>query len=109
VKAKWIAIKLRIVDRATKKATEHTLRIGSALAVPNTKVTISALAFLPDFRMDEKQITTASDTLNNPAAQVLVQEPGKSDWKGWLYSKHPDIHAYTHEKISILLVSGIEK
>ena len=108
VKAKWTAIKLRVQDRAAKKATEHTLRIGSTLTVPNTKVTISALAFLPDFRMDEKQITTASDTMNNPAAQVLIQEPGKPDWKGWLYSKHPDIHAYTHEKISILLVSGIE-
>jgi hypothetical protein len=108
VKAKWTAIKLRIEDRAAKKTTEQILRIGSTLTVPNTNITITAVAFLPDFRMDEKQITTASEKLSNPAAQVLIQEPGKSDWKGWLYSKHPDIHSFPHETISVLLVSGIE-
>jgi hypothetical protein len=107
--AKWSAVKLAIGDKATKNAKEYTVALGSELAVPNTKVKIKVLAFLPDFKMGDKEITSASDKPNNPAAQVVVTEPGKEEWKGWLYSMHPEVHPFPHEKIAIMLVGGVSK
>ena len=109
VKAKWKSVKLAIEDRTSKSVKEYTVAVGSDLAVPNTKVTVKVLAFLPDFRMGEKDITSASDKPNNPAVQVAVREQGKEVWKGWLYSMHPGVHPFQHEKIALTLVGGVEK
>ncbi|MDA8421978.1 MAG: hypothetical protein M0Z89_01440 [Nitrospiraceae bacterium] len=109
VKAKWKAVKIAITDKATKGSKEYTIAVGSDLAIPKTKVKIKVLAFLPDFRMTDKEITSATDKPNNPAVQVVIQEPGKPEWKGWLYSMHPDVHPFEHEKIAILLVGGVAK
>ena len=109
VKAKWKAVKLNIEDKAAKSTKEYTVAVGSELAVPNSKMKIKVLAFLPDFRMGEKDITSASDKPNNPAVQVSVTEPGKEEWKGWLYSMHPGIHPYAHERVAITLVGGVNK
>ena len=109
VKAKWKAVKLNIEDKTTKSTKEYTVAVGSDLAVPNTKMKIKVLAFLPDFRMGEKDITSASDKPNNPAAQVSVSEPGKEEQKIWLYSMHPGIHPFTHERVAITLVGGVNK
>jgi len=109
VKAKWTAVKLALEDKAAKTSAEYTVAVGSDLAVPNTNIKISVLAFLPDFRMGEKEITSASDKPNNPAAQVLIREPGKEEWKGWLFSLQPGIHSFPHEKFNIKLVGGVSK
>jgi hypothetical protein len=109
VAAKWPAVKLVVTDKAAKSGKEYTIAIGSELAVPNTNVKIKVLAFMPDFKMGDKDITSASDKPNNPAAQVAVTEPGKEEWKGWLYSQHPEIHPFPHEKLSITLVGGVSK
>jgi len=109
VTAKWKSVKLAVEDKAAKSTKEYTVAVGSNLAVPNTKITIKVLAFLPDFRMGEKDITSASDKPNNPAVQVVIQEPGKEEWKGWLYSMHPGIHPFQHDKIALTLVGGVAK
>ena len=109
VKAKWKAVKIAITDKATKGSKEYTIAVGSDLAVPKTNIKIKVLAFLPDFRMADKEITSASDKPNNPAVQVVIEEPGKPEWKGWLYSMHPDVHPFEHEKIAILLMAGVAK
>jgi hypothetical protein len=109
IKTKWPAVKLAVEDKATKTKKEYTIAVGSDLAVPNTKLSVKVFAFLPDFRMSDKDISTASDKPNNPAALVAVQEPGKQEWQGWIYSKHPTVHPFPHEKFSITLVDGVEK
>jgi hypothetical protein len=109
VSSKWSAVKLAIEDKVTKSKKEYTVAIGSELAVPNTKVKIKVLTFLPDFKMADKEITSLSDNPNNPAAQVAVTEPGKEEWKGWLYSMHPSIHPFPHDKLSVTLVGGVSK
>ena len=109
IAAKWPAVKLTVADKISKNAKEYTVAIGSELAVPNTQVKIKVLAFLPDFKMGDRNITSASDKPNNPAAQVSVTEPGKEEWKGWLYSMHREIHPFSHEKLAITLVGGVSK
>jgi len=109
VKATWSAVKLHVEDKTGKGSKDYTVAVGSSLAIPNTKIKVKVLAFLPDFRMGDKDITSASNKPNNPAAQIVVQEPGKEDWKGFIYSMHPGVHPYQHEKISITLMSGVSK
>jgi hypothetical protein len=109
VAAKWPAVKLAVVDKVAKNTKEYTVAVGSELAVPNTKIKITVLAFLPHFKMGDKDITSASNEPKMPAAQVLIQEPGKPEWKGWLFSLAPDMHPYQHEKIGIKLAGGVSK
>ena len=109
VAAKWKSVKIAIEDKATKSSKEYTIAVGAEQAVPNTAVKVKVLAFLPDFRMGEKDITSASDKPNNPAAQVSVTDGGKEVWKGWLYSMHPGVHPFQHEKVGLTLIGGVSK
>jgi hypothetical protein len=109
VSTKWPAVKLSVEDKVAKAKKEYTIAVGSELAVPNTKIKVKVLAFLPDFKMGDKEITSASVKPNNPAVQVVVTEPGKEEWKGWLFSLIPSIHPFSHEKLAITLVGGVSK
>ncbi len=109
VAAKWKAVKLVIEDRGANSSKEHTINVGGELTVPNTQVKVKVLHFLPDFRMGDQEITSASDKPNNPAAQVSVTEGGQQIWKGWLYSMHPGIHPFQHDRISLSLTGGVAK
>ena len=109
VTAKWKAIKLTIEDKAAKSSKEYTIAIGAEQAVPNTAIKVKVLAFLPDFRMGDKDITSASDKPNNPAAQVSVTDGGKEVWNSWLYSMHPGIHPFQNDKIGLTLIGGVSK
>lgn len=102
VKNKWSKVKIAFEDKKAKKVNEHIIGIGADFAVPNTKFKIVVGEFLPDFRMDGSVITSASAELNNPAVRVEVFEDGKSIFKGWLYSKFPDVHPFEHEQYGIL-------
>ncbi len=109
VKAKWKAVKLAVENKATKTTKEYTVNIGSELDIPNTKISVKVLNFLPDFKMNEKEFYSASDKANMPAAQVAVIENGKEIWNNWLFSLQPTAHPFSHESIGITLVSGIAK
>jgi hypothetical protein len=109
VSAKWKAVKLSIEDKAAKTTKEYTVNIGSELTVPDSKLKVKVLAFLPDFKMSDKDFYSASGEPNQPAAQVVVSENGKEIWSNWLFSKMPSIHPFQHEKIGILLVGGVSK
>ena len=109
VAAKWKAVKLMVEDKTAKTNKEYTINVGGEQAIPNTNFKVKVLFFLPDFRMGEKDITSSSDKPNNPAAQVAILEGGKEIWKGWLYSMHPGIHPFQHEKIGLALSGGVSK
>jgi hypothetical protein len=109
VAEKWKAVKLTIENKAAKTTKDYTVHIGSELAVPDTNLTVKVLAFLPDFKMSDKEFYSASDKPNQPAAQVVVTENGKEIWSNWLFAKMPNIHPFQHEKVGILLVGGVSK
>ena len=109
VSAKWKAVKLSIENKAAKTTKEYTVNIGSELAVPNSKLTVKVIAFLPDFKMSDKEFYSVSDKPNQPAAQVAVVENGKEIWNNWLFSLQPSIHPFQHENVGILLLGGVSK
>jgi hypothetical protein len=109
VQAKWKGVKIAVENKATKTKKEYTVNIGSELAIPNTKMVLKVLAFLPDFKMSDKELYSASANPNMPAAQVSVSENGKEIWNNWLFSLQPMIHPFQHESIGLTLVGGVSK
>ena len=115
VSTKWSAVKLAVEDKVAKSKKEYTVAVGSELAVPNTKVKVKVLAFLPDFKMNGLQITSTSNEPNNPAVAVNVSEggnqifpPAGKKW-GWLYTKFPTMHPFEHPIYGIGLKAGVKK
>jgi hypothetical protein len=109
VTARWKAVRIAVEDKAAKSTKEYVIPVGGEQAVPNTNYTIKVLYFLPDFRMADKDITSASDKPNNPAAQVVVTEGGKEIAKAWLFAMNPGIHPFQHEKLGLTLAGGVAK
>ncbi|MBF0320020.1 MAG: DUF2155 domain-containing protein [Nitrospirae bacterium] len=109
VKGKWESVKLSIVDKKTNKTQAVNVKLGSEYKIPDSSITIKAGAFLPDFRMDSLTITSVSAELNNPAVNVTITESGKELFKGWLYSKYPDVHPFEHDRYAITLAEAIRK
>jgi hypothetical protein len=109
VKATWKAVKIAIENKATKKTKEHTVNVGSELAVPDTNLRVKVLNFLPDFKMTDKEFMSSSNKPHMPAAQVSVTENGKEIWNNWLFSLQPGVHPFQHEAVGLVLIGGISK
>ncbi len=109
VAAKWKAVKLAVENKTAKATKEYTVNVGSSLNIPNTKITVKVLHFLPDFKMSDKEFYSASDKPNQPAAQVSVVENGKEIWNNWLFAQMPGVHPFQHENIGIVLLGGVSK
>jgi len=109
VKGKWSGVKLLLDDKASKKTEEFTVNLNSQLKIPNTDLKVAVGDFLPDFRMDQGTITSASNDPNNPAVAVTVYEGDKEIFKGWLYLKFPTIHPFEHPKYGLTMKEAIKK
>ena len=109
VKAKWQGVKLAVENKAAKSTKEYTVNVGSELAIPNTKLKVKVLTFLPDFKMTDTEFVSSSNKPNMPAAQVVVSENGKDIWTNWLFSLQPGIHPFQHETVGLVLVGGVSK
>lgn len=107
VKAKWKAVKITVVDIPTKKETTYTVKLGSDFAIPGTGLMLKPLAFVPDFTMDNGLITTKTETTANPATQIRVTEGGQEVFKGWLFTKFPDIHPFEHTRVAIRMTGSV--
>ncbi|MDI6800852.1 MAG: DUF2155 domain-containing protein [Thermodesulfovibrionales bacterium] len=110
VKSQWKKVRFIIEDKIAKKNTEYDVQIGSEFKLPGTALKIVVGEFIPDFKIidNETVITSASNEPKNPAVKVEVFENSKSIFKGWLYSKFPDIHPLVHEKYGLYLKEGIK-
>jgi hypothetical protein len=109
VKGKWSAVKLLLEDKETKKTTEFNVPLNSELKVPNSDLKVTVGDFLPDFRMDQGMITSASNDPNNPAVAIKIYDGDKQILKGWLYSKFPTIHPFEHAKYGLTMKEATKK
>ena len=103
----WKSIKVEVIDLMSAKATSYTVNIGGEEEIGDSGLKIKALNFLPAFQMNVPIITSRSNELENPAAQIEVYEGGDQIFKGWLFTLYPTTHAFTHPKYSITLLEGI--
>ncbi|MBE9503076.1 MAG: DUF2155 domain-containing protein [Proteobacteria bacterium] len=106
VRGAWKGIKVEVTDNETGKKELIAIDIGQEKEINGSGLKVKALSFLPAFQMDGVAVTSRSNEMENPAAQIEISE-GDNHWKGWLFSLYPTTHAFTHPKYSITLVDGI--
>jgi hypothetical protein len=110
VKGKWQAVKLRVEEKDGGRRPEiFTVKLGGQLAIPGSKLRVNVGEFLPALQVSGGEITSASNDPINPAALVTVTEDGKDTFKGWLFSKFPEMQPFEHPKFRITLVEGVPK
>jgi hypothetical protein len=104
VKGQWKAVKIAVADKNTHSEKIYTIGIGSQLQLPDSKLTLAVDNFLPHFVMDGTSLTSQSNKLENPAAQVRILEGGREIYKGWLFTLYPTTHAFQHPQYGFTLV-----
>jgi hypothetical protein len=65
--------------------------------------------FLPALQVGGAEVTSSSNDPVNPAVFVTVLDGGKEIFKGWLFSKFPEMQPFEHPKYRITLVEGVPK
>jgi len=103
----WSGIRVHVVDSEIGDGQLIDVALGETVALGESGLTLSATAFVPDFVMDERGITSRSAETHNPAARVVITEEGMADYEGWLFAAMPEIHPFPHERYRVLLVEGI--
>jgi len=109
VKETWKAVKVEVEFKEKKSKKTFTIPLNSEVKVPDTDLTLKVGNFLPHFSMAADQITSSSNNPENPAAQLEVFQGGKEIFHGWLFSLHPAVHPFTHDKYGVTLLEGVKK
>ncbi|MDX9714548.1 MAG: hypothetical protein RBT37_03865 [Dissulfurispiraceae bacterium] len=108
VKKTWKKVVLVIEDRDKKKKTEHVVDIGSEISLDDSNVKVKVLYFLPHFMIQEQKVTSLSNNPENPSVRISVKDNGKEIFDNWIYSKHPDIYTFDHNRFGIVLKEGLK-
>ncbi len=103
VQGKWKAVVIEIANKQTNEKKDYVIHIDKDFMIPDTRIRIKVLAFLPDFSMSSNGITSLSNEPKNPAAKVVIYEEGKKIFEGWLFKKLPMIHPFEHKVYAIRL------
>ncbi len=108
VKGKWQAVKLRVEQKTGGKPPEvFTVKLGGQLDIPGSKLRVRVSDFLPALQVSGNEVTSASNEPTNPAVLVSVTDGGKETFKGWLFSKFPEMQPFEHPRYRITLVEGL--
>ena len=106
VKTAWKAVKIAVLDKANVKETVYTIPIGSSFPVPESPMNIKVEAFLPSFIKEGFVMTSSSNELKNPAAQVKITEKGNIVYNGWLFARFPS-NTFIHPNYGFTLVDAV--
>lgn len=109
VREKWKAIKISVMNKNDMVTKDYIIKLGDTIEIPDTKLSINALEFVPSFAMQGLVIISASNEPNNPAAKVMISEDGREMFRGWLFQKFPNTHAFSHPDYAITLSGGVEE
>jgi len=107
VRGQWKAVKIAITDKNARLQKVYTIAIGSQFKLPDSNLTLTVDNFLPHFVMEGTTLTSQSNELMNPAAQLRISEGGKEIYKGWLFTLYPTTHAFQHPQYGFTLVGFV--
>ncbi|UCC41592.1 MAG: cytochrome c biogenesis protein ResB [Candidatus Aminicenantes bacterium] len=75
------------------------IKIGERVKLEEENIKVSALHFVPDFVINEKnQVTTRSLQPNNPAAFIEGWREDEKIFSGWIFAKFPSVSRIHSEK-----------
>jgi len=104
VAKRWKTVRIAVVDKTSVTQKTYTVPVGGKLALPSSGMTLEVEAFLPAFIMEGALLTSASNEPTNPAAKIRITENGMIIFKGWLFSKYPNTHAFMNPRYGFSLL-----
>jgi hypothetical protein len=105
----WSGIKLRWKDLGTGKEGTIDVPLGGATPLPDPTIVVRADVFLPAFTMTGGTITSEGAEAQNPAARITVFEKSKEIFGGWIFTRFPDVHPFSHPKYQLHLEGGVPR
>jgi len=105
----WSGIRLGWKDKTSGKEGKMDVPLGEAAPLPDPSLVVRADVFLPAFAMGGGAITSQGVEAQNPAARVTVFEKGKEIFAGWIFTRFPDVHPFTHPRFSLHLEGGVPR
>ena len=108
VEAAYSGIKLRWKDTEGKEGVIE-VPLGGGTPLPDPSLVVRADVFLPAFSMGGGVLTSEGVEPQNPAARITVFEKGREIFGGWIFTRFPDVHPFTHPKYKLLLEGGVRR
>ena len=105
----WSGVRIAWKDKTGGKEGVLDVPIGGASPMPDPSIVVRADAFLPAFTMGAGAITSDGVEPQNPAARIAVFEKGKEIFGGWIFTRFPDVHPFTHPRYQLRLEGGVRR
>ena len=109
VQAAYSGIKLRWKDAKDGKEGVIDVPLGSGTPLPDPSLVVRADVFLPAFSMGGGVLTSDGIEPQNPAARITVFDKGKEIFGGWIFTRFPDVHPFTHPRFKLQLEGGVRR
>ena len=109
VEQAWSGIRLRWKDLGSGQEGTVDVPLGAAKPLPDPTIVVRGDVFLPAFTMSGDAITSQGTEPQNPAARITVFEKGKEIFGGWIFTRFPDVHPFTHPKYQLRLEGGVPR
>ena len=109
VEAAYSGIKLRWKDSSNGQEGVIDVPLGGGTPLPDPSIVVRADVFLPAFSMGGGVLTSDGVEPQNPAARITVFEKGREVFGGWIFTRFPDVHPFTHPRYKLLLEGGVKR
>ena len=109
VEAAYSGIKLRWKDASNGEEGVIDVPLGGGTPLPDPSLVVRADVFLPAFSMGGGVLTSDGVEPQNPAARITVFERGKEIFGGWIFTRFPDVHPFTHPRFKLTLEGGVPR
>jgi hypothetical protein len=106
IKQKWLAVGLEVMATDGAKHEIETM-LGEETPLTDTGLSLRAEVFVPSYKSDFETVTSASDTLDNPAVKVALIENGQVVAKGWIFQNLPEFNSFSSDRVEIRLLSAV--
>jgi hypothetical protein len=105
----YSGIRLRWTDSKDGKEGVIEVPLGGATPLPDPSLVVRGDVFLPAFSMAGGVVTSEGVEPQNPAARITVLEGGREIFGGWIFTRFPDVHPFSHPRYKLLLEGGVPR
>lgn len=109
IQKSYSGIKISWKDKSDGKQGTIDVPLGGGVPLPDPSLVVRADVFLPAFTMGGGAITSDGVAPQNPAARITVFDKGKEIFGGWIFTRFPDVHPFTHPRFSLHLEGGVAR
>jgi hypothetical protein len=109
VQSAYSGLRLRWKDKQNGKEGVVDVPLGGGVPLPDPTLVVRGDVYLPAFTMGGGAITSDGVEEQNPAARITVFEKGNPIFGGWIFTRFPDVHPFTHARYELRLEGGIKR